>query len=338
MRWKIRWKEWKPHSFQGPWKMGPRVLCWASSWYASVPRYSFYFFTKYGKTNQNIFHTSVYEMNLNCRFLRRGEEEEGTTVYSLLQKRSGNHLVHHECILNIGTIYLTRVLANIVTGGRPGWRGSIVLKIAVVVAFVCGLAHCLLQRDRHDKAHREMFWLIVKCLKNFVEMVFSRPQVHKSFWGECIRVFPLWFSHVCVHVSILTYTTELGKEATYESFRRNFFLAVGLGSVGGDMNTGWKVCEEEKGRGFDGSWCTNTVQPTTNHGIRAEPQQIVAQRLLSCLQHPVPIKSSTEDLSQPSFCFVVVLLACSPPPLKQRLFVLKHWSRCVSSLPAWILT
>lgn len=112
------------------------------------------------------------------------------------------------------------------------------LKIAVVVAFVCGLAHCLLQRDRHDKAHREMFWLIVKCLKNFVEMVFSRPQVHKSFWGECIRVFPLWFSHVCVHVSILTYTTELGKEATYESFRRNFFLAVGLGSVGGDMNTG----------------------------------------------------------------------------------------------------
>ena len=29
----------------------------------------------------------------------------------------------------------------------------------------------------------------------------------------------------------------------------------------------------------------------------AEPQQIVAQRLLSCLQYPVPIKSSTEDLT-----------------------------------------
>jgi hypothetical protein len=29
----------------------------------------------------------------------------------------------------------------------------------------------------------------------------------------------------------------------------------------------------------------------------AEPQQIVAQRLLSCLHYPVPIKSSTEDLT-----------------------------------------
>ena len=32
----------------------------------------------------------------------------------------------------------------------------------------------------------------------------------------------------------------------------------------------------------------------------AEPQQIVAQGLLSCLQYPVPIKSSTEDLTRPT--------------------------------------
>jgi hypothetical protein len=32
-------------------------------------------------------------------------------------------------------------------------------------------------------------------------------------------------------------------------------------------------------------------------GTRAEPQQIVAQRLLSCLQYPVPFKSSTKDLN-----------------------------------------
>jgi hypothetical protein len=30
---------------------------------------------------------------------------------------------------------------------------------------------------------------------------------------------------------------------------------------------------------------------------KAEPQQIVAQRLLSCLQYLVPFKSSTKDLT-----------------------------------------
>ena len=39
----------------------------------------------------------------------------------------------------------------------------------------------------------------------------------------------------------------------------------------------------------------------TNPGTEAEPQQIVAQRLLSCLQYPVPFKSSTEDLTRPTF-------------------------------------
>ena len=39
----------------------------------------------------------------------------------------------------------------------------------------------------------------------------------------------------------------------------------------------------------------------TNPRTEAEPQQIVAQRLLSCLQYHVPIKSSTEDLTRPTF-------------------------------------
>ena len=43
----------------------------------------------------------------------------------------------------------------------------------------------------------------------------------------------------------------------------------------------------------------------TNPGTRAEPQQIVAQRLLSCLQYPVPFKSSTEDLTRPTLYIAV---------------------------------
>ena len=42
----------------------------------------------------------------------------------------------------------------------------------------------------------------------------------------------------------------------------------------------------------------------TNLGTRVEPQQIVAQRLLSCLQYPVLAKLSTEDLTRPSFCLL----------------------------------
>ena len=43
----------------------------------------------------------------------------------------------------------------------------------------------------------------------------------------------------------------------------------------------------------------------TNPGTRVEPQQIVAQRLLSCVQYPVLVKSSTEDLTRPTFCIAV---------------------------------
>ena len=43
----------------------------------------------------------------------------------------------------------------------------------------------------------------------------------------------------------------------------------------------------------------------TNPGTRVEPQQIVAQRLLSCVQYPVQTKSSTEDFTRPTFCIAV---------------------------------
>ena len=46
-------------------------------------------------------------------------------------------------------------------------------------------------------------------------------------------------------------------------------------------------------------------QTSTNLRTEAEPQQIVAQRLLSCLPYLVPNKSSTEDFTQPAFCFAV---------------------------------
>ena len=51
--------------------------------------------------------------------------------------------------------------------------------------------------------------------------------------------------------------------------------------------------------------CTRQQPDPTNPRTEAEPQQIVAQRLLSCLQYHVPIKSSTEDLTRPTFRVVV---------------------------------
>ena len=74
-------------------------------------------------------------------------------------------------------------------------------------------------------------------------------------------------------------------------------------------------------------------QPTfTNPGTRVEPQQIVAQRLLSCVQYPVLVKSSTEDLTRPTFCIAVKYRVDpkaigTPTPVEGA-----------SSLPAWILS
>ena len=48
----------------------------------------------------------------------------------------------------------------------------------------------------------------------------------------------------------------------------------------------------------------STFQPT-NPWTKAEPQQIVAQRLLSCLQYLVQFRSYTKDLTRPELCIVV---------------------------------
>ena len=70
----------------------------------------------------------------------------------------------------------------------------------------------------------------------------------------------------------------------------------------------------------------------TNPGTRVEPQQIVAQRLLSCVQYPVLVKSSTEDLTQPTFCFAMKYRV-DPKAIRTPTPV-----EGVSSLPAWILS
>ena len=70
----------------------------------------------------------------------------------------------------------------------------------------------------------------------------------------------------------------------------------------------------------------------TNPGTRVEPQQIVAQRLLSCVQYPVLVKSSTEDLTRPTFCFAMKYRV-DPKAIRTPTPV-----EGASSLPAWILS
>ena len=75
-----------------------------------------------------------------------------------------------------------------------------------------------------------------------------------------------------------------------------------------------------------------SLKPCTNPGTRVEPQQIVAQRLLSCVQYPVLVKSSTEDLTRPTFC-LAVKYRVDPKAIRTPTPV-----EGVSSLPAWILS
>ena len=69
-------------------------------------------------------------------------------------------------------------------------------------------------------------------------------------------------------------------------------------------------------------------------GTRAEPQQIVAQRLLSCLQYPVPFKSSTKDLTRPTLKCIVVKYDVDTKAIATRNIGQGEYRR----LPAWILT
>ena len=73
-------------------------------------------------------------------------------------------------------------------------------------------------------------------------------------------------------------------------------------------------------------------RPCTNPGTRVEPQQIVAQRLLSCVQYPVLVKSSTEDLTRPTFC-IAVKYRVDPKAIRTP-----TPAEGASSLPAWILS
>ena len=50
-------------------------------------------------------------------------------------------------------------------------------------------------------------------------------------------------------------------------------------------------------RTYQGYIVSEIIVSTQIARTRAEPQQIVAQRLLSCLQYPVSFKSSTKDLT-----------------------------------------
>ena len=85
-----------------------------------------------------------------------------------------------------------------------------------------------------------------------------------------------------------------------------FTVCFLLPAWGGDG--GWREGEAEAEGEKRQSLSYNVMQHVrnrTNPETEAEPQQIVAQRLLSCLQYPVPIKSSTEDLTRPTFCLAV---------------------------------
>ena len=53
------------------------------------------------------------------------------------------------------------------------------------------------------------------------------------------------------------------------------------------------------------------IKRATNLGTKAEPQQIVTQRLLSCLQYLVLIGTYTEDLVPP--LFYILLCICVYP-------------------------
>ena len=112
---------------------------------------------------------------------------------------------------------------------------------------------------------------------------------------------------------------------------------VGVSSVwhmymGGVVNCRYvshrSTCLRHKYNTSNSTW----TRPCTNRRTKAEPQQIVAQRLLSCVQYHVQIKSSTEDLTRPTFCITVKYRVDpkaigTPTPVEGA-----------SSLPAWILS
>ena len=123
----------------------------------------------------------------------------------------------------------------------------------------------------------------------------------------------------------------------WQAVRPNNQRQILLLLVGGkDTRAQWPIgCSVLVGRGGWVGWQGQLLwwlQPCTNPGTRVEPQQIVAQRLLSCVQYPVLVKSSTEDLTRPTFCFAVKY--CVDP----KAIGTPTQVEGTSSLPAWILS
>ena len=71
-----------------------------------------------------------------------------------------------------------------------------------------------------------------------------------------------------------------------------------------DVGVGVSECSiHARGEVWRGDF--NSALQQTNPWTKAEPQQIVAQRLLSCLQYLVQFRSYTKDLTRPELCIVV---------------------------------
>ena len=74
---------------------------------------------------------------------------------------------------------------------------------------------------------------------------------------------------------------------------------------------GWRNGKDGRKVGGDMHLVVHTFPSSSDltqiAGTRAEPQQIVAQRLLSCLQYPVPFKSSTKDLTRPTYKIILTV-------------------------------
>jgi hypothetical protein len=102
--------------------------------------------------------------------------------------------------------------------------------------------------------------------------------------------------------------TYLSTHTLCVAYRSSFLQLIVEGGGSANNNKTWHGMESVTNNNDNFHLTSSTAHTRvvrTNPGTRAEPQQIVAQRLLSCLQYPVPFKSSTEDLTRPTFGSVV---------------------------------
>jgi hypothetical protein len=108
----------------------------------------------------------------------------------------------------------------------------------------------------------------------------------RAWWTEMQQPKGKYQHQLCHQAKKLSYILELLTLIVL------LCLIVGLGELRIQGYNMWWGRRERRGE----SNC-----PEHKSQNKAEPQQIVAQRLLSCLQYPAPAKSFTEDLTQPTF-------------------------------------